>query len=212
MPRAEPRKGATRDPQRTMAAILAAARVIFARHGYEGARIDAIAAASGVNKRMIYYYFADKEGLFLAVLEALYLELSRSAGALDLGADPEEALAAYVEFTFAYYVANPEAIAILNNENLYDARHLKRSKLLPELKRPYVEKLGHVLAAGAERGVFRQGLDTVTVHITVIALVYLFVGNNATLSVYFERDLSTEAARAAWLRHVTATVLALVRA
>ncbi|MEM9221758.1 MAG: TetR/AcrR family transcriptional regulator [Pseudomonadota bacterium] len=212
MTQVEPRPAATRDPKRTKAAILAAAREVFARRGFDGARIDSIAAASGVNKRMIYYYFTDKEGLFLAVLEAVYTELSRSAEALDLSADPEEALARYVELTFAYYVANPHTIAILNNENLYEARHLRGSTVLPELKRPYVDKLNHVLRAGAERGVFRAELDTVTVHITVIALVYLFVGNNATLSVYFERDLATEAAHAAWLEHIEGCVLALVRA
>jgi AcrR family transcriptional regulator len=57
----------SRDAPRTRAAILAAAAVEFAGNGLAGARIDAIAAAAGVNKRMLYHYFDSKDGLFEAV-------------------------------------------------------------------------------------------------------------------------------------------------
>ncbi len=59
----------TRNPDRTRRAILDAAVAEFAAVGPAGARIDAIAAAAGVNKRMLYHYFASKEGLFAAVLD-----------------------------------------------------------------------------------------------------------------------------------------------
>jgi AcrR family transcriptional regulator len=61
-----------RDPERTRAAILAAATEEFTAHGLNGARVDEIAKRSGVNKRMIYYYFGDKGGLYIAVLEEIY--------------------------------------------------------------------------------------------------------------------------------------------
>ena len=61
-----------RDPERTSASILAAAVTEFTEKGYAGARIDAIAERSGANKRMIYHYFGDKDGLYLAVLESAY--------------------------------------------------------------------------------------------------------------------------------------------
>ena len=59
----------TRNPDRTRRAILDAAVAEFAAVGPAGARIDAIAVAAGVNKRMLYHYFASKEGLFAAVLD-----------------------------------------------------------------------------------------------------------------------------------------------
>ncbi len=59
----------SRNPDRTRRAILDAAVAEFAAVGPAGARIDAIAAAAGVNKRMLYHYFASKEGLFAAVLD-----------------------------------------------------------------------------------------------------------------------------------------------
>jgi TetR/AcrR family transcriptional regulator len=59
---------AVRDPERTQRRILDAARRIFATRGIDGARVDAIAARAGTNKRMIYHYFGSKDGLFRAVL------------------------------------------------------------------------------------------------------------------------------------------------
>ena len=64
--------GRTNDPVRTQAEILTVATAEFARKGLSGARIDAIAAATRTSKRMIYYYFQSKEGLYLAVLEDAY--------------------------------------------------------------------------------------------------------------------------------------------
>jgi AcrR family transcriptional regulator len=60
---------ATRNPERTRARILSAARREFAAKGIAGARVDAIARRAGVNKRMLYHYFGNKDALFLAVLQ-----------------------------------------------------------------------------------------------------------------------------------------------
>ena len=57
-----------RAPERTRARILTAAFTEFAAKGFAGARVDAIARRAGSNKRMLYHYFKDKEGLFRAVL------------------------------------------------------------------------------------------------------------------------------------------------
>jgi len=57
-----------RDPDRTRRSILDAAAAEFCADGLAGARIDSIAAAAGVNKRMLYHYFGNKDGLFAAVL------------------------------------------------------------------------------------------------------------------------------------------------
>ena len=65
------------DAERTRREILAAARQEFAEHGLSGARIDTIAARMRTNKRMIYYYFGSKEGLYLATLEQVYQRYTR---------------------------------------------------------------------------------------------------------------------------------------
>lgn len=57
-----------RDPEATRARILEAALREFATHGFAGARVDMIAKAASINKRMLYHYFGDKEALFREVL------------------------------------------------------------------------------------------------------------------------------------------------
>jgi AcrR family transcriptional regulator len=59
---------ANRDPDATKARILAAAVREFSAKGISGARVDAIAERARVNKRMLYYYFDSKEGLFREIL------------------------------------------------------------------------------------------------------------------------------------------------
>jgi TetR/AcrR family transcriptional regulator len=62
------RESVARDPERTRKRILAAASAEFAAKGFAGARVDAIARDASINKRMLYHYFGDKEGLFREVL------------------------------------------------------------------------------------------------------------------------------------------------
>ena len=73
-----------RDPERTREQILQAAISEFSTKGLGGARIDVIAARAGANKRMIYHYFGNKEGLFVAVLERAYETIRRLESELRL--------------------------------------------------------------------------------------------------------------------------------
>ncbi|MBL8333389.1 MAG: helix-turn-helix transcriptional regulator, partial [Rubrivivax sp.] len=67
--RSEPRQ---RDADRSQQAILAAARDEFHEHGLGGARVERIAERAAVDKKLIYYYFENKDRLFQAVLEEAY--------------------------------------------------------------------------------------------------------------------------------------------
>jgi AcrR family transcriptional regulator len=62
------KKVVSRDPERTRKRILNAALHEFSIRGFAGARVDTIARRAGTNKRMLYHYFEDKDGLFCAVL------------------------------------------------------------------------------------------------------------------------------------------------
>ena len=119
---------ATRDPEGTRARILDAATWEFARFGLGGARVDRIAARAAANKRMLYYYFGDKDALFLAVLENAYARIRSAEHELRLlDTPPVAAVARLVEFTWRYYLEHPEFLTLLNSENLHRARHLKQS-------------------------------------------------------------------------------------
>jgi len=79
-----------RNPQQTQQRILEAALQEFAAKGFAGARVDVIARRARINKRMLYHYFGDKEGLFREVLRRKIAE--RSAWLASAPEEPVERL------------------------------------------------------------------------------------------------------------------------
>jgi len=197
-----------RDPERTRAGILEAARIEFARRGLGGARVDQITARAGSNKRMIYYYFGNKEALFLAALESAYEDIRKAEQSLKLAdLDPAAGMRRLVQFTWEYYLAHPEFITLLNSENLHRARLLKKSKKIRALHSPLVAMLESLLQRGQRAGVFRRGVDAVQLYISIAALGYFYLSNNHTLSTIFGRDLMRPQALKQRLAHMTELVL-----
>src|ERR1700682_4275525 len=195
-------KGNSRDPERTRQKILVAATQEFARYGLGGARVDRIAARAGANKRMLYYYFRDKDNLFLAALEARYAHIRAAERELQLDqVEPLEALKRLVEFTWNYFLAHPEFMTLLNSENLHKGRHVRRSRRVPQLHSPLVETLRAVLRRGERAGIFRKGVDPVQLYISIAGGGYFYLSNRYTLTQIFERDLMTRKALAARSRH-----------
>jgi AcrR family transcriptional regulator len=198
----------SRDPERTKARILAAATAEFARYGLGGARVDRIAARAGANKRMLYYYFRDKDNLFLAALEARYAHIRAAERALDLEhLEPREALRRLVEFTWAYFLEHPEFLTLLNSENLHKGRHVRRSRRVPQMHSTLVETLRGVLKRGERTGVFRAGVDPVQLYISIAGEGYFYLSNRYTLAQVFKRDLMSKRALAERARHNTDMIL-----
>jgi AcrR family transcriptional regulator len=205
--RRAPRPAATRDPKGTQARILDAATREFSRFGLGGARVDRIAARAGANKRMLYYYFGDKDGLFLAVLEHAYAGIRSAEQALHLlDTPPVAAIERLVEFTWRYYLEHPEFLTLLNSENLHRARHLRRSKQIRAMNSPLIATLSEVLRRGEAQGLFRRGVDPLQLYISIAGLAYFYLSNNHTLSQVFDRDLAAPGAREERLAHMTELV------
>ena len=199
-----------RDPEETKRRILAAAKMEFARHGLGGARVDVIAARAKANKRMMYHYFGNKEALFRIVLEEAYGDIRRAEAELHIESlEPVAALKALASFTWCYYLANPEFITLVNSENLHKARHIKSSRRMKQLSRPFVGRMEALLKRGAAAGVFRSGLDPVQVNITIAAIGYYYLTNRFTGAIVFERDLMARDALEARLAFNTDTILRL---
>ena len=204
--------GGRRDPERTRAAILAAAVEEFAAHGLGGARVDRIAARAGANKRMLYYYFGDKDGLFLAALEDRYAHIRTAEAALDLEhLDPRKALKRLVEFTWNYFLEHPEFMALLNSENLHLGRHVGQSRRVREMQSQLVEMLREILERGEREELFRRGVDPVQLYISIAAEGYFYLSNRHTLSRIFGRDLMTPKALAERARHNADMILHALR-
>ena len=206
MAKAQGRK--TRDAEATKRDILAAATAEFSRKGLGGARVDAIALGARANKRMIYHYFGDKDGLYLAVLEATYAAIRTAELELHLGdRDPVEGMRELVRFTWAYFIAHPEFLSLLGTENLHQAAYIKRSKRIRELHSPLVGMISGLLERGMRERVFRAGVDPVQLYVTIAALGFFYLSNRHTLSSIFGRDLSGPRSLAEREQHIVDVVL-----
>ena len=162
---------------------------------------------------MIYHYFGNKEGLYLAALERVYEELRGTENTLDLAhLAPTAAIQRLVEFNFDYSRGHPEMISLINNENLHRARYLRKSKKVRELHSPFVRLLDDILRRGVAEGVFRAGLDPVDLYVTIAAVGYFYLSNNRTLSAIFGRDLGSAAACRRRKRHNVEFILNAIRA
>lgn len=202
-----------RNPERTRAAILAAATEEFADKGIGGARVDAIALRAGTNKRMLYHYFGDKEGLYIAVLENAYQQIRDAERTLDLSTrTPEEGLRELALFTWRYFLAHPEFLSLLSTENLHKAEHVRRSALIREMQTNLQAELAGVLRRGEAAGVFAEGNDPLTVYLTVASMCCFYLSNQHTLTAVFGRELAHPGSLRAWEEHVVKVTLASVRA
>jgi AcrR family transcriptional regulator len=189
--------------------ILEAAKQEFANHGLAGARVDRIAAKADANKRMLYYHVGNKEDLYLAVLEGAYEQIRAEERELDLEhLEPPEAIGRLIEFTWNYFLRNPEFLALLNTENLARAKHLKRSTKVKSMHSPFVEMIRTVVNRGVASGDFLVAVDPVQLYISIAALAFFYLSNSATLSVIFGRDLLSQDAKDERLDHMVGLVLA----
>lgn len=201
-----------RDPERTRELILEAATTEFATKGIGGARVDAIAARSGANKRMIYHYFGNKQRLYLSVLERMYEEIRDAETELRLEQlAPRAAMQRLIEFSFDYYTAHPHFIRLLDNENLHKARNLKRSPGIRQRNSPLVSMIRDLLKRGEAAGEFRPGVDPVQLYISIAGLGYFYFANIHTLSEIFGIDFQARDARTLRRQHVVDVILGYLR-
>ena len=191
--------------------LLIAAFDLFAERNFASVTIKDIGAAINVNTALIYYYFGNKDELFLAVLEQTYADIREAERELHLqDLPPIDALRALVVFTWEHYLAHPEFLTLLNSENLHQARHLKESTRIREMNSPLIQTLGDVLERGRRDGLFRGGVDPLQLYISIAGLAYFYLSNNHTLSAIFGRDLMSPKALAQRLSHITDVVMGYV--
>jgi AcrR family transcriptional regulator len=184
----------TNDPERTQANILQVAEAEFGEKGLAGARIDEIAAATKTSKRMIYYYFGSKEGLYLAVLEESYRRVRDIEAELHLqDLEPEQALRRLVAFTFDHHLAHENYIRLVMNENINRGQYLAQSRRIQELNVPAISAIRNLYQRGVKSGLFRTGLDPVDIHASISALSFFNVSNRHTFGLIFKLDMRSSA-------------------
>ena len=202
----------TYDAGRSMADILGVATAEFADKGLSGARVDAIAAATATSKRMIYYHFGSKEGLYIAVLEAAYRRIRAIEASLNLDdLAPEDALRKLVAFTFDYQQDNEAFIRLVMNENMHRGEYLAQSRTIQDLNVPAIDAVRRVYQRGVQTKVFRRGIDPTDLHMSISALCFFNVANRHTFSLIFKRDLSAPGALRARRDSIVEMIVRFVR-
>lgn len=107
--------------------ILRAARIAFARDGYEATNIRDIAEQVGVTHTLIRYHFGNKQEFWKAVVDDMFDRLSHSmspseTGELDLST--REGLKAWLRFYIRYCAQNPEHVRIMLHESMAQSDRL----------------------------------------------------------------------------------------
>lgn len=179
-----------KDPEAVKSNILSVAVCEFGEHGLSGARIDEIAKKTTTSKRMIYYYFGDKEKLYQAVLEAEYSRFREAETALALQhLEPVLALRTLTEFTFDWHSTHPEFIRLLATENAAYARHLEHSDITQKVNSTIIKKVEKLLKRGEQSSDFNAGLDPILVHMMMCATSFYNMSNRYTFSLNFDLSI-----------------------
>jgi AcrR family transcriptional regulator len=207
-----PRKSRKNNPEKTRENILQAAITEFAQQGLAGARVDAIAERTQTSKRMIYYYFASKEQLYVEVLEKVYGDIRGTEAKLRLDQlAPEEGIRRLVEFSFDHHDLNVDFVRLVSNENMHKAEYVKQSSAIRALNKSVLNALNELLHRGTEQGLFRPGLAPMDVHLLISSFCFYRVSNKHTFGELFQVDFSDAQMRAHHREMICESVLRFLK-
>lgn len=180
-----------KNPAKTRANIIDVATAEFAERGLSGARVDRIAARTNTSKRMLYYYFGDKDGLYRAVLLSYYEKLRTAELALDLRHhDPVAALKLLVDFTFDYHLKNASIVRLVMVENIHKGKHVAKLPQVLPVNTSVLDAVADICERGAREGSLRRGLDNFDLYTTIAALCFFNVSNRYTFRSIFKHDMA----------------------
>ncbi len=197
-----------RDAESTRADILDAAEEEFAKHGLQGARMDAIAAKTGVTKAMIYYYFNSKEDVYKTVLKRCFQDFARAWEELELETRPPSiALEQFVRRAIEVQSKSPNICHILFHEAIQN-----QGKYYQELDaRLFYDVLTQILKRGMADGSFRA-LDADHCAINIVGTcVFYFIAYENVRHVWAGEPMLSPAAIAKHTQEVVDLVLAGVK-
>jgi len=192
--------------------ILTVAMAEFAQHGLAGARVDAIAAGTHTSKRMIYYHFGSKEGLYAAVVEHAFSdvrhddEVAREIEAMA----PAQALQAYAGMAFDHFCARPAFVRLVMFENLNGAKVIEGSKVIRQLNAVGLHTVERLLERGQADGSMRADVSAMNVYTNLVGLCFFHISNRHSFTAIFGQPMDSEAMRLTRREAVTESVMRYV--
>ncbi len=190
--------------------ILCASEKVFSEKGFYGARVDEIAKESGANKRMIYEYFGNKEGLYIAVLGTVYSRLAESEKELlNKNSDHVEIIKGVIKNYFDFFSNNESFVKMVIWENLNKAYYLKMSDAFKS-KGIETEFLRKVLRDGIEKGIFKENLDIEEIVVSINMFCFSYFSNIYTMAHIMNMNFSDKTEIDKRAKHVTDIILGYI--
>lgn len=205
------RVGRERDAEAAREAILEAAEEVFARNGFDGARIDIIAAEAGYNKSLIFHYFGDKEGLYRAIIGKLktrlrselldpvaaFTQSSNEMSASRVRIFMELAIAHYFEFL----TRHPRNLRMMAWEAA-EGWHTFMGEPLKELEahKSSMICLIDFLRAAQEAGILNQGLDVRFLMLNIANMCIMHLLSIPRYQWLFDKSVTNQAESLVYVR------------
>jgi TetR/AcrR family transcriptional regulator len=184
--------------------ILAAAEKVFARAGFGGATMAAIAAASGLPKANLHYYFGSKEVLYRAVLAQILNDWLLPTGCITPDAEPRIAIEEYIRAKMALAKDRPDGSKVFANELLHGAPVIKEL-LGTELRELVTRKAGVIkgwIVAGQMANV-----DGVHLFFTIWAATQTYADFDVQVGAVLGRNKLTAKDHSNATEHVVSLIL-----
>jgi Transcriptional regulator len=168
--------------------ILLAATAIFAEKGLDGSRVDEIAVAAHINKRMIYHYFESKENLYVEVLRHNYTKLyTIGTWVIQPGTDPKTVIKRAIREYFYFLAGHDEFVRLVSWETLNNEKYA--NKVVPQLLDLAEPMLREFLQEGQRVGLMRKTIDIRHLLISINALCISYFSRREMLQPYWQEDM-----------------------
>jgi TetR/AcrR family transcriptional regulator len=184
--------------------ILAAAEQVFARSGFNGATMAAIATGAGLPKANLHYYFGNKHELYREVLAGTLRDWLVPMDSLVPEAEPAQALAAYIQAKMAMSAARPDASRVFANELLHGAPVL--GELMRTELRASVERKARVIEGWIAAGRMAP-VDPQHLFFTIWAATQTYADFDVQVRAVLGRKRLTARDHARAAAHVTSLIL-----
>ncbi|MCC7441155.1 MAG: TetR family transcriptional regulator [Bdellovibrionales bacterium] len=191
----------TRDADRTRARILASATRVFAAQGYAGASTNEVVKACGVNKRMLFHYFGDKDGLYRTVILQQWVELkewfdSAAKRYLEehgsLPTDTPTLLQESARIACRFMAERQDFVRLMMWDGLEGGR--AANSIWREVRGPLFVQVEFLLRAAQDEGQLPRNLDPAQLVVSFLGAISFYYAFAPTLKEIIGRDpLSAQA-------------------
>jgi TetR/AcrR family transcriptional regulator len=210
------RGGRTRDARRAREAILDAAEAVFAQHGFDGARVEAIANASGYNSGLLFRYFGDKLGLYAEVLKRADTEMSELLARVFAPLLEDETITAdanrfrgFLRTTFGavfdYMVEHPHFMRTVNWEQAEGVQTF--AKIASHFEPTDLVRFEALFESARRAGLVRPDLDVV---VLVVLVAQICWSAPAVLPLYQLVFVGIDSSSDTVLTHLREQIIALL--